>query len=131
MLTLAGSRPVALGRTCHHIQVADGVVGRRLQLSTRSEEFRQRWAAHHVKLHRTGVKRFRHPVVGDLTLDFEALDLPGDPGQRMLVYSAEPGSPSDDGLQLLASWASTPHERGQGREPDGAQAEAADHQGPQ
>lgn len=78
------------------------------ELSTRSEEFRQRWAAHHVKLHRTGVKRFRHPVVGDLTLDYESLDLPGDPGQRMLVYSAEPGSPSYEGLQLLASWASTP-----------------------
>jgi transcriptional regulator with XRE-family HTH domain len=77
------------------------------ELSTRSEEFRQRWAAHHVKLHRTGVKRFRHPVVGDLTLDFEALDLPGDPGQRMLVYSAEPGSPSYEGLQLLASWATS------------------------
>jgi transcriptional regulator with XRE-family HTH domain len=81
------------------------------ELSTRSEEFRQRWAAHHVKLHRTGVKRFRHPVVGDLTLDYEALDLAGDPGQRMLVYSAEPGSPSYEGLQLLASWASTPVDR--------------------
>ncbi len=79
------------------------------ELSTRSEEFRVRWAAHHVKLHRTGVKRFHHPVVGDLTLDFEMLDLPGDPGQKMLVYSAEPGSPSHQALQLLASWASTPH----------------------
>jgi hypothetical protein len=63
-----------------------------------------------VKLHRTGVKRFRRPVVGDLTLDFEALDMPGDPGQRMLVYSADPGSPSHEGLQLLASWASTPQD---------------------
>ncbi len=80
------------------------------ELSTRSEEFRQRWAAHHVKLHRRGVKRFRHPVVGDLTLDYESLDLPGDPGQRMLVYSAEPGSPSHQGLQLLASWASAPQD---------------------
>ena len=80
------------------------------ELSTRSEEFRQRWAAHHVKLHRTGVKRFHHPVVGDLTLDFEALDLPGDPGQRMLVYSAEPGSPSYEGLQLLASWVTSPQD---------------------
>ena len=98
------------------------------ELSTRSEEFRQRWAAHHVKLHRTGVKRFRHPVVGDLTLDFEALDIPGDPGQRMLVYSAEPGSPSYEGLQLLSSWASTPQDaRTEPRE----RAEAADRQGPQ
>lgn len=78
------------------------------ELSTRSEEFRVRWAAHNVKLHRTGVKRFHHPVVGELTLDFESLDLPGDPGQKLLVYSAEPGSPSRHALDLLASWASTP-----------------------
>ena len=80
------------------------------ELSTRSEEFRVRWAAHHVKLHRTGVKRFHHPVVGELTVDFEMLDLPGDPGQKMLVYSAEPASPSQQALQLLASWASTPQD---------------------
>jgi hypothetical protein len=80
------------------------------ELSTRSEEFRARWAAHNVKLHRTGVKRFHHPVVGELTLDFETLDLPGDPGQKMLMYSAEPGSPSQQALQLLASWASTPQD---------------------
>jgi transcriptional regulator with XRE-family HTH domain len=78
------------------------------ELSTRSEEFRVRWATHNVKLHRTGVKRFHHPVVGDLTLDFETLDLPVDPGQRLLVYSAEPGSASQQALHLLASWASTP-----------------------
>jgi transcriptional regulator with XRE-family HTH domain len=78
------------------------------ELSIRSEEFRVRWAAHNVQLHRTGVKRFHHPVVGRLTLDFESLDLPGDPGQKVLVYSAEPGSPSRQALDLLASWASTP-----------------------
>jgi transcriptional regulator with XRE-family HTH domain len=80
------------------------------ELSTRSEEFRVRWAAHDVKLHRTGVKRFHHPVVGELTLDFESLDLPGDPGQKLLVYSAEPASPSHQALHLLASWASTPQD---------------------
>jgi transcriptional regulator with XRE-family HTH domain len=78
------------------------------ELSTRSDEFRVRWASHNVKLHRTGVKRFHHPVVGDLTLDFEALDLPGDVGQTLLVYSAEPASPSAQALDLLASWAA-PH----------------------
>jgi transcriptional regulator with XRE-family HTH domain len=78
------------------------------ELSTRSDDFRVRWAAHHVKLHRTGVKRFHHPIVGELTLDFERLDLPGDPGQKLLVYSAEPGSPSRERLDLLASWATTP-----------------------
>ena len=73
------------------------------ELSTRSDDFRVRWATHPVKLHRTGVKRFHHPVVGELTLDFEMLDLPGDPGQKMLFYSAEPGSPSRDRMDLLAS----------------------------
>ena len=77
------------------------------ELSTRSDEFRVRWAAHDVNLHRSGVKRFHHPVVGELTLDFEALDLPGDPGQTMLVYTAEPGSPSQEAMRLLASWAAT------------------------
>lgn len=81
------------------------------ELSTRSEEFRVHWAAHNVKLHRTGVKRFHHPVVGELTLDFESLDLPGDPGQKLLVYSAEPVSPSHQALHLLASWASTPQDQ--------------------
>ena len=78
------------------------------ELSTRSDEFRVRWAAHNVKFHRTGAKTLHHPVVGDLTLDYEALDLPGDTGQRILVYSAEPGSPSQQALDLLASWATTP-----------------------
>ena len=69
-----------------------------------------RWAAHNVKLHRTGVKRFHHPVVGDLTLNFESLELPADPGQVLLVYTAEPGSPSQQALNLLASWTATPTE---------------------
>ena len=72
------------------------------ELSTRSDEFRVRWGAHNVKFHRTGAKTLHHPVVGDLTLDYEALDLPGDTGQRILVYSAEPGSPSQQALDLLA-----------------------------
>ncbi len=77
------------------------------ELSTRSDEFRVRWANHNVKFHRNGVKRLHHPVVGELTLDYEALELGGDPGQRINVYSAEPGSPSWASLQLLASWTAT------------------------
>ena len=78
------------------------------ELSTRSEEFRVRWAAQNVKFHRTGTKRFHHPVVGDLVLNFEALELAADPGQRINIYTAEPGSASHDALNLLASWISTP-----------------------
>jgi len=75
------------------------------ELSTRSDEFRVRWARHNVSDHRTGRKHAHHPVVGDLFLSYEALDLPGDVGQTMLVYTAEPGSESAERLRLLASWA--------------------------
>jgi transcriptional regulator with XRE-family HTH domain len=77
-------------------------------LSTRSDEFRVRWAAHNVKFHQTGVKRLRHPIVGELSLTYEALELAADPGQRLLVYTAEAGSSSQAALDLLASWAA-PH----------------------
>ena len=74
------------------------------ELSTRSEDFRRRWAAHDVRYHRTGRKRLHHPLVGDLELDYEALELPGDPGQRINVYTAPPDSPAEEALSLLASW---------------------------
>jgi hypothetical protein len=77
------------------------------ELSTRSPESRSRWAAHNVRFHRTGRKDIHHPVVGDLHLTFEAMDLLADHGLSVVVYSAEPGSTSEDGLQLLASWAAT------------------------
>ena len=77
------------------------------ELSTRSEEFRSRWAAHNVRLHRTGVKYLHHPVVGDVELTYEGMELPADPGLMLFVYTAEPGTPSEDGLKLLASWAAT------------------------
>jgi transcriptional regulator with XRE-family HTH domain len=75
------------------------------QLSTRSEDFRRRWAAHDVRIHTTGVKLIRHPVVGDLDLPFEFFPLPADAGQSLLTYTAEPDSPTHDALILLASWA--------------------------
>lgn len=78
------------------------------ELSTRSEQFPARWAAHNVKLHCTYVKSLHHPVVGDLTLTYEALRLSADPWQRILIYTAEPNSPSQDALNLLASWNATP-----------------------
>ena len=77
------------------------------ELSTRSEDFRTRWAAHNVHLHRTGTKLIDHAVVGRLELMFDNLELPADTGLTMLVYTAEPGSPSADALNLLASWAAT------------------------
>jgi len=87
-----------------HDKALSNLIG---ELSTRSEHFRTWWAAHNVRFHRTGTKRFHHPVVGDLTLTFEALDLAADSGLRISAYSAEPGTPSDDALRLLATWAAT------------------------
>ena len=63
-------------------------------LSTRSAEFRVQWARHDVRFHRSGTKRFRHPLVGELMLAYERLELPADPGLRLVTYSAEPGSTS-------------------------------------
>ena len=77
------------------------------ELSTRSDDFRVRWAAHDVRLHRTGLKHFHHPVVGDLHLSYEVIELPADPGLTLIAFSAEAGSPDDDALRLLASWAAT------------------------
>jgi len=78
------------------------------ELSTRSDEFRVRWAAHNVRFHRTGTKRLRHPVAGELELSYETLTLDADDGLRMALYTAEPGSPSQQALDLLASWTATP-----------------------
>lgn len=77
------------------------------ELSTRSEDFRTRWAAHDVHIHRTGAKQLHHPAVGDLDLTYEAMELAADPGLTLLVYTAEPDTRSADALTLLASWAAT------------------------
>lgn len=94
--TLAGENPYDQGLT--------ELVG---ELSTRSELFRTLWAAHDVRQHRTGTKRFHHPVVGDLTLSYESMELTADPGLRLNAYVAEPATPSAEALSLLASWVGT------------------------
>ena len=70
-----------------------------------SETFRRLWADHNVRTHGAGTKRFHHPVVGELTLAYEELAITAEPGLVLLVYTAEPGSPSAERLRLLASWA--------------------------
>ncbi len=77
------------------------------ELCTRSADFRTRWAQHNVRLHHSGAKTFHHPAVGDLTLDYESMDLQADPGLNLTVYTAAPDTPSHDALRLLASWAAT------------------------
>jgi transcriptional regulator with XRE-family HTH domain len=77
------------------------------ELSTQGEAFRARWATHNVRFHDTRVKRFHHPVVGELTLSFENMELSGDVGLMMFAYTPEPGSSSEEVLSQLASWAAT------------------------
>jgi hypothetical protein len=91
------------GRNPHDKDLHD-LVG---ELSTRSDEFRTRWGAHNVRHHGTGTKRFHHQAVGDLTLAFEGLEMAAEPGLTLTIYTAEPGSPSEEGLRLLASLAAT------------------------
>jgi len=91
------------GRDPHDRGIQD-LVG---ELSTQSDVFRTLWAAHDVRTHGTGTKRFHHPVVGDLTLAYEELAVTAEPGLVLLVYTAEPGSPSADRLRLLASWSAS------------------------
>jgi transcriptional regulator with XRE-family HTH domain len=91
------------GRDPYDRQLTD-LVG---ELATRSDAFRTRWAAHDVRLHRTGIKHFHHPVIGDLDLAFDAMELPAEPGLTLTAYTAEPGSPAEEKLNLLASWSAT------------------------
>ena len=92
------------GRTPYDRALSD-LVG---ELSTRSEAFRTWWAAHNVRYHQTGTKRLHHPVVGDLELSYEVMELAADTELRLAIFTAEPGSRSEEALNLLASWAATP-----------------------
>jgi transcriptional regulator with XRE-family HTH domain len=92
---------VAAGRNPYDRELSN-LIG---ELATRSDDFRARWAAHDVHEHQTGVKKVHHEVVGNMSLIYQTLVLPGEPGLTMYLYTAEPGSPSADALRLLSTWA--------------------------
>ncbi len=94
------------GRDPHDKALQD-LVG---ELSTRSETFRTLWAAHNVRTHGTGTKRFHHPLAGELTLAYEELAITAEPGAVLMIYTAEPSSPSAERLGLLASWGVQKHQ---------------------
>ncbi|MEU6415992.1 helix-turn-helix transcriptional regulator [Streptomyces spiralis] len=75
------------------------------ELSVRDDQFRRWWAAHDVATRGTGTKHLRHPVVGDLHLDWNAVTWGADSDLQIIVWTAEPNTPSHDGLRLLSSWA--------------------------
>ncbi|MFJ8054446.1 helix-turn-helix transcriptional regulator [Streptomyces luteogriseus] len=81
-----------------------GLIG---ELSTRSTDFRTRWAKHNVRRHSRGRKVVHHPAVGTMTLAYDDFALPGDPHVSITTYTADPGTPSADALTLLAAWAET------------------------
>ncbi|GAA2005158.1 helix-turn-helix domain-containing protein [Nakamurella flavida] len=74
------------------------------QLSTRSAEFRTRWAAHDVRAHRSGVKRFDHPLLGQVALPTESMSVVAATDHILTVFTPRPGTPEHDALRLLASW---------------------------
>ena len=92
-----------VGRSPHDRDLSD-LVG---ELPTQSEEFRGLWAAHNVRLHTKDLMRFHHPIVGELELSFNRLEVAADPGLIVVAYTAEPGSRSAETFALLASWAAT------------------------
>ena len=85
------------------------------ELSVQDDQFRQWWAAHDVATRDTGRKHLRHPVVGDLHLDWNAVTWAADPDLQIIVWTAEPGTAAYDGLRLLASWAADPARTVSGR----------------
>jgi transcriptional regulator with XRE-family HTH domain len=106
-----------------HDRALSNLIG---ELSTRSAAFRILWASHNVREHRTGAKRVHHPLVGDITLSYEGLQVTSTPGLLMLPYTAEPGSASHDKLQLLASLTATARRERVAREPANADPSADD-----
>jgi transcriptional regulator with XRE-family HTH domain len=94
---------IEAGRDPYNRRLTD-LVG---ELSTRSEPFRTWWATHNVRLHNSATKLMRHPVVGDIEVNGEALSVSADPGLTIIAYTVEPASPSSEALRVLASWAAT------------------------
>lgn len=91
------------GRNPHDRELTD-LIG---ELATNRDEFRSLWAAHNVRLHTKGVKQLNHPIVGELELTYDRLEVMADPGLTLVIYTAEPGSRTAESLDLLASWAAT------------------------
>ncbi|GAA0794733.1 transcriptional regulator [Spirilliplanes yamanashiensis] len=98
--TAVGALRVEAGRNPYDVDLSN-LIG---ELSTRSDAFRIMWGANDVGAFKDGVKGIHHPVVGDLRLEHSAMTLPGETGLSVTVYSAPPGSATEEGLKLLSSW---------------------------
>ncbi|MEU4426071.1 helix-turn-helix transcriptional regulator [Actinoplanes sp. NPDC024001] len=74
------------------------------ELTIESPQFRTWWNDRQVHERTHGTKRMTHPAVGEITIRYEALALPGDEEQTLFLYTTDPGSRSHDNLRLLALW---------------------------
>ena len=101
-----GSLRAEAGRNPHD-KALTSLVG---ELATRSDQFRVRWGGHDVRYYRSGTQPFHHPLAGDLTLEYDALEIPADPGQTIVAYSAPAGSPARKALDQLANWTTAPND---------------------
>ncbi|MCG7210114.1 helix-turn-helix domain-containing protein [Streptomyces arenae] len=75
------------------------------ELSVQDDDFRTWWGNHRASSVTIGAKALHHPIAGDLTLHWDTLTVGTASDQHLTVWTAEPGTPSGDGLRLLASWA--------------------------
>lgn len=89
------------------------------ELSVHDAQFRRWWAAHHVASRLLGTKTLRHPVVGDLELEWETMTCANDSDQQLITATAEPGTPTHDRLRILSSWSADDDRPGSSRNPAG------------
>ena len=100
------------------------------QLSTQSEAFAALWASHDVIQYQHGIKRYRHPLIGEVSFGFESFPVPTDPGLTMLIYTVEAGSPTEEALRILESWSIPAPGNVQTTQPRGLSQLAKDPQTP-
>jgi transcriptional regulator with XRE-family HTH domain len=110
---VAGTLRLYAGRNADDTRLSE-LVG---ELTIKSPEFRTWWNSHKVHERTHGTKRMAHPAIGPITLRYEALALPGDEDQTLFLYTADPGSPSQDNLRLLGLWTSGDHRPGSPAQP--------------
>ncbi|MER5278089.1 helix-turn-helix transcriptional regulator [Streptomyces sp. NPDC002809] len=96
----------AMGLDPHYRRLHD-LVG---SLTEQSEEFAALWSSHTVHGKSRSGKELLHPDVGPLDLVYQTFDVRGAPGQQLVIYHAEPGSPSVQALSLLGSLHATRHQ---------------------
>jgi len=99
---LAAALRTEAGRSPHD-RALNSLIG---DLATGSTEFSTRWARHNVRFHRSARKTLHNPLIGDIELTGDSLELPGE-GLTLIAYTAEPGSHAQQQLDFLTSWSTT------------------------